>query len=685
MSEYQENLDRLTKELFSRKMSRRDFLALTTAQAASLATGAFLAGGLVGYLLGRQAEPRTITQTKTETLTKTQERTTTSTTTATTTSTLTKTETKTSVVRSPVIQKIGKSYSVSNREYEIDLLIGTEAGVMKRVEIFSQYPSGVEEKVPLLYSGRRRMEINGKEEEMVVFEGRFYTKEFGTHNITLEVESEECLVARKISLVDIGLSNDDLKIFENMGGSKGYLNKIWQAYLSDLNLRIDREKAFREIFSILLETSTLNGNDESVLYLKELASYALSNKKENLVEVYGKEALKTVLDVINTQPILITGLSKNYDPPKYQFCYSNLWEGYPMPLQGEEFEILTFIAQDNEEYVIKYPYITWAITKQVKGLKDRFHGFYSNYLSEQGKPRVTLEYSKVYEIQDPNTKEVKKISVRKIVNKQFSNLDKIIKSGKYVLGPSPQDLLEVVGEVKNKELIADTWQRQRCFPFVHLPSASMLHGNWAYNIYPEVIDINPLVRLIILEENVNHLLEINNKTLDVIKKGDNSYLIDFFNWYTSWAKNSPPQAQKDFKILYEKGSEIVKSQQRIYNYALKKTFEELKLPLGDEEWRVECYVVSCASVLLPGVRMASWFGKAPGFKEGIKDGQAGLTLTQKDVELLYSIDEDELNLEKNYFNSLPAVVTRVTKAKEDGIIESDIALFSNYSQIYRRF
>ncbi len=53
----------------NKKLTRREFLGLTTAQAAGIAVGVALAGGIGGYLLGLKSgaeREKTITQTVTQ-------------------------------------------------------------------------------------------------------------------------------------------------------------------------------------------------------------------------------------------------------------------------------------------------------------------------------------------------------------------------------------------------------------------------------------------------------------------------------------------------------------------------------------------------------------------------------------------------------------------------------------------
>lgn len=160
--------------LYSRKISRREFLALTGAQAAGLAAGSFLVGGLVGYFIGSLKKPREVYITSTETKTETTTEYLTETRTAHTTEMITETKTSTTTKQIPVFAKLAKEYSPSNQAYEVSILVGTEEiGFLKDVRAFPKYPSGEESELKLSYKGRRSLEVEGRR-EMDVFEGSFF-------------------------------------------------------------------------------------------------------------------------------------------------------------------------------------------------------------------------------------------------------------------------------------------------------------------------------------------------------------------------------------------------------------------------------------------------------------------------------------------------------------------------------
>ncbi|MCS7185106.1 MAG: hypothetical protein NZ870_04205 [bacterium] len=178
---------------------------------------------------------------------------------------------------------------------------------VKIVKAYIEYPSGKKETVGMRYKDKKKVELNG-EKELFLFEGSFLSSELGLHSVLMEVESKDGVKNTKRDSIDIGLSRENIEEFKNSGGNLRYLEKLWLAYLLDSRLKIDREEAIMENFKILMETGVMNGNEESITYMKELTSHVFGEGRRNLIKIYDKETLRNVLNTINSQPIVITGL-----------------------------------------------------------------------------------------------------------------------------------------------------------------------------------------------------------------------------------------------------------------------------------------------------------------------------------------------------------------------------------------
>ncbi|MEM5802984.1 MAG: hypothetical protein QXO57_03455 [Candidatus Aenigmatarchaeota archaeon] len=618
MSEYQENLDRLTKELFSRKMSRRDFLALTTAQAASLATGAFLAGGLVGYLLGKiQPTQPTVTSIITKTITEQAAETKTLTLSKTLTHTTTTTQTLTRTIASPTINvSIGYSYLPNLKSYQHSLKLD----IREPDDL-----EGLEAKVVHTLTNREYNFFLKKNNSKL----DFISNALGDYHVVINALSKDGLSAKKEFSYTFGLNNEEIEHF-----GQDNINYLWRPYISDENIPLTyKDKDFR-IFSLRESYNALKDYKpsltlESGLFLKELSVYRIKKEKD-LKEFIS--VLPLLINTINSHPYMFKGLSNKY------------------PIKEIDAEALAFIALDNSKGFEKYPYFSWALAKQA----GSFCSYYNIGLEE------------IVETSDRALGRKERINLRKLSKMLFDNLEKANESGKLFVGLDKDDILKYLQGDSNKALKADNWMREKAFSPAII-SADLIHrrttldfylydvynerfpSNW-YGVWQNVIN-KPSVRLEFALINLENFQKLNNEAYSFFVKDKR---IKNLNVDDIILNKFLTSAEWDMLLrnLFVNGSELSRVGMRAMAFTVNPPYYFNAPEYWNsqyDEFRVEYGRSYTFMIGVPAYRIDVAFEKGPA------DGQMGFVVPTEDLKLIGNLlhDNKYTNAVHNFVQTNP--------------------------------
>lgn len=600
------------------RLSRRDFLALTTAQAASLAAGAFLAGGLAGYLLGKmQSTQPTVTSTITKTITEQATETKTLTLSKTLTHTTTTTQTLTQTIASPTINvSIGYSYLPTLKSYqhslkldirEPDNLEGLEAKVVHTL-------TNIEYNL-FLKENKSKLD--------------FISNALGDYHVVINALSKDGLSAKKEFSYTFGLNNEEIEYF-----GQDNINYLWRPYIGDENIPlIYKNKDFR-IFSLRESYDALKEYKpsltlESGLFLKELSVYRIKKEKD-LKEFIS--VLPLLINTINSHPYTFEGLSGRYS------------------IKEIDAEALAFIALDNPKGFEKYPYFSWALAKQA--------GSFCSYY------KIGLE--EVVETSDRALGRKERINVRELCRILFDNLEEAYENGKLFVGLHKDDVLKYLQGDSNKALKADNWMREKAFSPAII-SADLIHkrstfdfylydvynerfpSKW-YNVRQNVID-KPPVRLEFALINLENFQKLNNEAYSFFVKDKRIKNLDVDNIILNKFLTSA-EWHVLLRNLFVNGSELSRVGMRAMAFTVNPPYYFNAPEYWNseyDEFRVEYGRSYTFMIGVPAYRIDVVFENVP------PDGQMGFVVPTEDLKLIGNLlhDDKYTNAVHNFVQTNP--------------------------------
>ncbi|MEM5809643.1 MAG: hypothetical protein QW156_01985 [Candidatus Aenigmatarchaeota archaeon] len=399
MNGLQEDLDELKQEL-NEKMSRRKFLALTTAQAAGIALGATLAGGIAGYLAGREVGQRTITQTKTETIT--QEKTIVNTTTLTSTATYTTTKeiTSTKTIYGAKLDEANfiKSYSSNALNFDIKLKFNPRSEVTSASLNFI-YPYEVQ--IPLR---------SDSEQNVYVGNVSIRNPKPVEHLAVWDAKTKDGIIASD------GLSERDRSIIAQMP-----LKKEEYEALKDLA---------DSLFSYTLTLDTFNTEKTFKLSLDTLVETGNTNIDKRIREAVVKYAFNITKNNLN--PYELSYMSAFITNLK------NLINQYPNIFDAER-SALPKLAEP-QEHLVKYyfyPYLVGNIPELQR------YPFFANSAALQA-ARIINNYLSL-NLTHPSDREKAFLVLDKVIVPRLRARINWFEKGEYVLPITGKELIDLMG------------------------------------------------------------------------------------------------------------------------------------------------------------------------------------------------------------------------------------------------
>jgi len=327
-------------------------------------------------------------------------------------------------------------------------------------------------------------------------------------------------------------------------GNATLLDTAKQKVYSDPNVA-DKAVTLLQLSKALYDLNEKSLTDTSLNYLKDLTVV-----EGNPVSSFGRPALWNVLNLTESNPIVVTGLSNQ------------------QPIVYGETPILVYVVNDNLNDSKEFPYAAWALTKQASAIAKWLRIDYNQYLTVNGT----------------------KYRLREIVNKDFSTLTDYTRKGKMVLGLKPEELLALIpADHPTRYVIADNWMRQKVLP------QSLFYNVWRESVlgwekYPDFMShtngpfsptfkvYRPEIALKIATDNLNYFDQGHNSVVDVIKNPDKP-LPDGWSakkWIRNYVHtllwdyfpNTQAEAEEDINLLLDKGSSIARINLYIYGKSL---------------------------------------------------------------------------------------------------------------------
>ncbi len=428
----------------------------------------------------------------------------------------------------------------------------------------------------------------------------------------------------------------------------------------------DKELVLLNMAKSLYDIGKDELRDWSIWYLSNFTNY----KGDEVAKEF--KNLSDVLNYTDREKIALSGLNKEW-------------------VNGSETEILAYLIMDDKKYAYLYPYAVWALVKQA-GIISKWLGLnYTDKLSFNG-----TNYS-----------------MREIVNEDFRKIANYTKSGDMVLGLKPEELLNLIpSNNSHKNRIADNWMREKLLP------QAMFYTIWpkaifAWEVYkdfawtgevgngpsvPWFKVFRPEVALKVAADNIKAFEKLHNDSVYLINHPDEEFQIghvkktayqlvrDEIYYMGNYFPHTVNESLKDFKLLYNNGSEIAKIGILMYGKALA---DELVYSNNGtngsrfDEIRVEQTIGDLWSIGLPGFRGdvsyppdcdhpgPGWFHGSPSF-----------IITPSDIQLLYNRSSKQLlmELDKKTF-AYHIFASRLEPIIDDKSFYADIYLPS--IQLYR--
>ena len=620
----EKGLRKLTEQLFdstlNQRISRRRALS-NLAKITGAAALSFVAGGLIGYSFAPRKE-KAITQTKTltETVYKTETKTVIQSLTSTKTVTKTYTTTKTERPEIKIEVQVGKSYNAATKDYEIGLkVIAPELDSLKAY-YENASTSGI---------------IDQWERKTNAYYSSFLTqREIGEQRIRLEVEKDSSRASKEFAL-NVGLSETEIS---QSPLNRNSLKILWNDLLEDSELNLDREELFRKEYEIVKDVNLRQAEKATSLYLKQLSTYLISNKKshENV-----SKALSLILPLLPSKPWIYNGnFVKSVEKAEF-------------PISEEASYLLAkFLSEIDVD--AKHVYAARAMIDQMLTI--------SKWIGVS--PFKVLEYEK------------RKLQLWDLTKELFRKHLKFEARGKRV-SVADEKLIERWSERKetnNKHIYLGLRQVQLPSVVVYYDIEKMMYG-WNYDedfpisVYP-VGELPTRKSLNLFRKFIEKYDYYNERLNKIVKNPDIKLTFpltgkkkspkDLISWILNpktnkWCEryfpNSSEEAHKDnFQTLFFKGSPESRVPITLYGASI-------IWNLGYEEGRVESNILFNSYLGQAVFRFLVWYPENTD-RGGLGHGEFSFILNKKDEELLYNRNKDELFVEKDYTYSLPFLWTR---------------------------